>query len=41
VFEIDVSVWYNNMVWRQTSLIARVHRGVGRFDMFGEKLGIE
>jgi hypothetical protein len=29
------------MVWRQASLIARVHRSVSRFDMFGEKLRIE
>ena len=29
------------MGWRQTGLIAFVHCNISRFDMFGEKLGIE
>ena len=29
------------MIWRQAGFMSLVHCGVSRFDMFGEKLGIE
>jgi hypothetical protein len=35
------SVLDNNIIWPQTSLIALVHCGVSRFDMFCKNLGIK
>ena len=35
------SIGHNDGIWRQVSLMALVHRRVGRFDMFCEKLRIE
>jgi len=35
------SVWHNNMIGCQNSLMALIHRGVSRFNVFGEKLRIK
>ena len=35
------SVRYNNLIWLQLSMIALIHLGVSRFNVFGEKLRIK